>query len=93
MNEYLIAFYGWLFFNLILLGLAKDKDDDKKRRFDVTLWWSFYWDNILITFFGIPVVVFFSNDIWVIIVNNWFGKDWGYNKFSLMLDVPFVQFC
>jgi hypothetical protein len=91
MNEYLIAFYGWVFFNAILLGLAKDKDDLKRKPFNVRNWWDYHWDNILITGFGIPVVVWFTEELWVLIVNGWFGKDYPYSELALLGAVPLVQ--
>lgn len=91
MNEYLIAIYGWLFFNIVTLGLAKDEQDNLKKGFNVKSWWKYNWDNVVVTLFAIPVLVWMSEDIWVIIINDWLGKPWPYNKISLMASVPLVQ--
>mgnify|MGYP003152422290 CR=1 FL=1 len=90
-NEYFIGFYGWVFFNIVLLGFAKDKLDEKKRRFNFRIWWRYHWDNVAVTLFSIPVIVAFSTDLWVLIVNEWFSKDWEYSKLSLLGAVPFTQ--
>ena len=90
-HPYFIALYGWIFFNIILLGLAKDKQDNAKLKFKIASWWKSYWDNILVTFFAIPIIVWFSSDLWVLIVNNWLSKDWEYNRLALLGAVPLVQ--
>lgn len=90
-NPYIIALYGWIFFNFITLGLAKDEQDDLKKRFNYKIWWKYHWDNVLITFLAIPLVVEFTDDLWLLVVNDWFEKSWQYNKLALMGAVPLVQ--
>lgn len=90
-NDYIVALYGWALFNVLLLGFSKDKDDDKKRYFNFRIWWRYHWDNVLITFFAIPAMVYFSEDLWSIIINGLFSKPWEYVRASLMGAVPFVQ--
>ena len=91
MNEYLIALYGWLFFNIVTLGLAKDEQDDLKKGFNIKVCWKYHWDNVVVTLFAIPVLVWMSEDFCIIIVNDWLGKEWPYNKISLMGSVPLVK--
>ena len=90
-NEYIVALYGWFFFNIVLLGFSKDKDDEQKKSFNIKVWWQYHWDNLLVSFFAIPIIVFFSVDIWKLVVNNWIGKDWDYNELSLLGAVPLMQ--
>ena len=90
-SEYLIALYGWVFFNFVALGFAKDKDDDQNKAFNFCIWWAHYWDNALVSFMAIPVVVMFNVDLWELIVNVWMENDIHYNKLSLMGSVPLVQ--
>lgn len=91
MNEYLIAFYGFIFFNVITLGLAKDEKDEQKKRFNYKVWWRYHWDNVLVTFLAIPLVVEFTDDLWRLVINDVFSKDWEYNTLALMAAVPLVQ--
>ena len=65
----------WRFFNIVTLGLAKDEQDEKNKRFNYKIWWKYQWDNVLITFLAIPLVVEFTSDLWELIVNNWFEKN------------------
>lgn len=91
-NEYFIAFYGWVIFNAILLGLSKDEDDAKKKRFNVKIWWRYHWDNVGITLLCIPLTVEFTEDLWLLIVSDLFSKDWDYTRLSLLGSVPLTQF-
>lgn len=91
MNEWLLALYGWAFFNIILLGFAKDQVDSKKKPFDVALWWQYHWDNVLVTLTAIPLIVVFKVELWTVIVNDWCSKDWAYNDLVLMGAVPVIQ--
>ncbi len=90
-NTYLLALYGWIFFNVLLLGLEKDKVDDKRKPFNFQVWWKYHWDNILITLLAVPVVVEFTDDLWKLIVIDWIGKEIAYNRLSLLGAVPLVQ--
>ena len=71
---------------------SMDEQDEKNKRFNYKIWWKYQWDNVLITFLAIPLVVEFTSDLWELIVNNWFVKKWEYNQLSLMGSVPLVQF-
>ena len=90
-NSYIVALYGWVFFNIITLGFAKDKKDSEKKYFNYRVWFKYHWDNMIVTLFAIPIMVEFSTDLWTLIVNDWFNKDWEYNRLSLMAAVHFVQ--
>ena len=90
-NPYIIALYGWFLFNAVTLGLSKDELDDQKKYFNFKIWWRFQWDNVLITFLFIPVVVTFTNDLWRIIIQGWFDKDWAYSDLALLGTVPLTQ--
>ncbi len=90
-NPYFIAFYGWIFFNVVTLGFAKDEDDEKKKRFNYRIWWRYQWDNVAITLLAIPIVVEFTDDLWLLVISGIFSKDWPYNQLSLMGAVPLVQ--
>ena len=41
---------------------------------------------------SLPIIVFFTGDLWELIINDYMGKDWEYKKVSLLGAVPFVQF-
>ena len=91
-NSYIVAFYGWTLANVILLGFAKDEEDDKFKPFDFKVWWKYNWDNVTITFIAIPAVVEWNPDWWAWIINDWWGKSWEYSRAALMGTVPFTQF-
>jgi len=90
-NPYIVALYGWVVFNFIILGMAKDKDDEKKKRFNYRIWWRYHWDNVVITLLLLPAVVEFSEDIWVYVVNGLFNQDLAYSRLGLMGAVPLTQ--
>ena len=92
MNEYLIAIYGWVLFNIIYLGAAKDEKDDQRKPFNFKIWWKYAWDNVLVTFVAIPAVVWFNPILWEWIINGALKMELKYDEAALMGSVPFVQF-
>ena len=86
-----LALYGWFFFNLLLLGFSKDKEDEQQRRFNIKIWWQYHWDNVFISLSAVPIIIVFRAELWKLIVNNWIGKDWEYNSLTLLGAVPLIQ--
>lgn len=67
--------FGVLLWSWTDFMTTKDKHDDKDEPYKFSVWWNKRWDNFVGSVIFTPVTVFFSPDLWVLIVNQWIGWD------------------
>lgn len=51
------AFLGWALWNAIIFRIDKDEYDDADKSFPFAKYISCHWDNWLVSFFGVPVIL------------------------------------
>lgn len=57
-DPFFVAFWGWLAFNLIMLRITKDSDDDKSIDFHLKEYVKKSWDNWLTSLVCVPIVLY-----------------------------------
>jgi hypothetical protein len=90
-NPYEAAFFGWLFFTLILLGFYKDDCKKNKKEFTLKQWFFDSWIELLTTICAIPLLVYFRHSIWQLVIVQIMGKRIEYNHIILICSVPLTQ--
>ena len=90
-NHLLLAFYGWLVWNVLMFSLEKDKLDAENKRFNVKRYFRIYYDNMLVTAVFTPILVVFANDLWIYLM-DFLGKDFEFSDIAYLGIGVFVTF-
>lgn len=72
--HYIIAIAGWVLYNFFIFSKTKDASDDKGVYFNYKKYINKQWDNWAFTLLLAPVLVYYMDDIRML-VGLWLGRD------------------
>ena len=90
-NHLLLAVYGWLVWNVLIFSLAKDKNDERGKRFNFKAYFVKHWDNMLVTAIITPVLVLFAPTLWMYLM-GFVDKSYAFSDVAYMGVGVFVTF-
>lgn len=91
-NPWITALYGWVVGNIWLLSSSKDPFDEAGKNFNISEWWSQYWDNALLTFTLIPLFVMANEWVFQVIFHDLLKTDVNYHPVFNGCVMPVYQF-
>ena len=77
LNNYWLAFYGWILYTVLMFVFTKDQYDDADQHFNYKQYLHKNWDNWLLSLIFVPVMAYYASGIWGGIM-DWQEKDWAF---------------